>query len=745
MRTTTILLRLSTRLALTRSPEHVWRQVAVPVAAFVFMISLILMAGTLLMTERQEDRDLARRLVFSSTARASDAFTRTGLDMWRGERITVIWVERPARVTEAVLPPGMSSFPGPGEAVVSPALARLADRFPELAGRYPHRDVLGFEGVRTGGELLAYVRPVDNRGIGGTDEAVHLEGGDLVGRDVYRVSRLGPVAALGDGVPQAQLLAGLLVCLAIPSTLVLGAGFSTTSRIRDHRLQVLRGLGAGRSQLAVLAVLETFVLALPAILLACLVWAVWSPSAASIPFVGQALVPGDLVLPGWLWMPLVVLGCVVAVVVALVVTRAGRREAATNRPVSGRSESSWLTIGPLAASALAFMVAALFPHQTDLAGNAQLAGVALAGIGIPLVVPSCLRAVGSAMSRSPKVVPALVGHSLWWDPTRAARPFAGVAALLVIGLALSGVYAIGESVVAEYRADATAESGVHGANVVSVAWEQPRRLDSERLVAALPAATVLPYRMAPHVDSRSGDLRADPDEQHADEHGGALALNATCADLARVLEDLSCRRARTLPDPVRSEFAAEVSRATGHKVERIRLVPGTFPAPSGRVLVLGHAGLASLDEDVRDAAYQTLPAPQIGSDVGRLYPPPQAVYGWILLGLGVVFFLLLLAAVLSLVDRKLAEHRQNLVLVNLGASPGTLARLGAAFFAVPYAVTTVLGVVTGLILCTMLLDAATGLPWRFISSVVFPVVGLGVVGTLAVARFGARSALREPE
>jgi hypothetical protein len=117
---------------------------------------LLVLAATslVMMVRREEGRDARRSALLASTPAPTDLWLLGGDDEWRGEQFPVIWIE-PVGSTAPVLPPGMAQLPAPGQAVVSPALDRLAQQEPSIAARYPHRFVLGSEGIRSESELFA--------------------------------------------------------------------------------------------------------------------------------------------------------------------------------------------------------------------------------------------------------------------------------------------------------------------------------------------------------------------------------------------------------------------------------------------------------------------------------------------------------------------------------------------------------------------------------------------------------------
>jgi hypothetical protein len=188
-----------------------------------------------------------------------------------------------------------------------------------------------------------------------------------------------------------------------------------------------------------------------------------------------------------------------------------------------------------------------------------------------------------------------------------------------------------------------------------------------------------------------------------------------------------------------------VSAALGSSVEGVQLVAPEELAGAGTVLVLDRSPVEPLDERVRAAAYTTLPAPLIRSDVFRQRPPPQPILGWIGAGAGFAFVALSLACLVSVVDRILAVRDRHRLLVNVGGSPRMLAGLSATLFAVPFAVVSAVGLGAGIVIAAWQVQGESRMPWSFIGWTCFGVVVAGTVGTLAVTGLGARSARRDPK
>ena len=719
------LLRLAVGLARSSAPEHRWRRLAVPLSALLFMVLVLAATSVVVMVQRQNDRDAGRRVEISSRPAATDAFMRFGTDVWASKRIVLAWIEPATRVDTPVLPPGMERFPEPGQAVVSPELARLVDANPALTRRYGRPLVLGEQGLQTGGELLAYLRPPAGRRIGGEDSAVQRRGGQWLGRGpVIRASGFGRGSGLSPGEPvsTAEVAQAAFGLLGPPALIVLMIGLAAASRVRDHRFQVLAALGAPRRTVRALAALESLVLAVPALMAAALVWAIVTPRVVELPLLDYRVVRGDLVMPLWLLgaefiaaMALCAAGSVAALEV--------RRRRLTPRPVQEGSGLSALAIAPLAGAAGAFVLAGVIGG--DAAPRLNALGITLVIAGTPLMLPALLRSVGRVVGRSRRVALSLAGSAMTWDPRRAARPFMGLGALVVVALVAAGYTALMIHSSEEGRASGDAHA-------VSVEWREAEAGDLARLEAELGTGLVVPFQRGSGHDGASVHI-----------HGADLAIGASCPRLATAIRALECDP----DDPYVLSGAAARRLATVVGVGSepgIGLVPRSRLERSGAAFTLDDSSLRALDESTRTAALAAVPAPIVGSAIDR-EAVTSSLVGWIGAGGIVAALALAIACLLSLVDRLLAARQQHRHLLNLGISPSQMTVLTGALFAVPYGVMAAFGLGTGLVICFMLLDPGVPVPRAAIAATVGTTVAVGVAGSGLLAAYGSRQTLREAE
>jgi hypothetical protein len=723
-------LRLAVGLAANSAPEHRWRRVAVPLSALLFMLLILAATSVELMVKRQNERTAARRPAIASMAARSDVFMRLGHDTWRGRSIVVGWIEPASPEGKPVLAPGMARFPEPGQAVVSPELARLVDSNSGLADRYRRRMVLGDEGLGSGGELVAYVRPATGRRIGEEASATWRSGGRWRGRGpVARVSGFGGASGLllGDPVSTFSVGEAAFGLLCIPAVILLAIGLAAASPVRDHRFRVLAALGAPSRTLRTIAALEGSVLAIPALVAAALLWFVVMPHVDRLPFPGYRVVRGDLAVPAWLLLTEFITASALCAFVSTTAAWANRRPPAT-RPVGITSAPSMLALMPLGASIGVFLVAMAIGGTA--AADLNALGVLLAIAGTPLVLPFVLRAVGDSIRSASSVAPSLAGSAMSWDPRRVARPFMGLGALLVIALVGAGYTALVDG-------NDEGRAGVGSRSAVALEWHDRRPGDLDRLDARLQSALVVPFR---------GGAEDGEGHGHGTDEQTDLYVGATCRIIARYVATKPCddRRPYALSTPAQRQLAEVVGAAQDGPPSGVRLVPRSSLAGSGTAFAIDAGPLRRLDERARSAAMAAVPAPIVDSRINR-EPETSALVDWIAAGGTLAVIALTIACLVSLIDRLLTARRPHRHLVNLGISTRQVTVFAAVLFAVPYGVMAAFGLTTGLTICVMMLDSGTPIPWRAIGATLLATVAVGALGSGIVAALGSREALREAE
>jgi hypothetical protein len=716
-----VIARIAAGLARSSEPEHRWRRTAVPVAAAIFMLLALAGSSVVSMARRETGRMEQRTALLAVKPSPTDLILRVNDDVWRGEQYLVAWIE-PAGGTSPVLPPGIERLPEPGQAVVTPALDRMASRSPALAARYPDRLILGPEGVGGGDELLAYVRWPKGRRLHG-DLAGELSGDTRAVRvrafgapaGAARSLPLEPPAPMAPAVAVLEAALGLLV---VPGLIVLAAGTAAASGVRERRFEVLRWIGASRRTLVALSVLETSILALPGLAAAAILWSVVAPRLERVPLVGHDVVRGDLGLPWWVLATESCAGLLVTGLLSIALTAVRRRrEPARPRPASGRIALTPLRAAPLGAALAALALGRIVGGSAG--ATLSLAGIVAIVVGVPLVLPGALRAVGVAVGRLEPVAVSLAGRGLEWDPVRATRPFAGAAALIVLALSGSGYVALNRHV----EETAPPAAGTHA---VLVEWPDPHPRDPDRLASALREGLVAPLGEG--------------------EHAHSLVVGSTCRRIAPYLPGSGCdpEAPYGLPRDTERRLAGMLAFAAQDPDAEIRLAPASEVAP-GSALVLDDAPLGVLEESARTAAMRTLPAPSVHSQASSVAQESPLV-AWIVGGLATAAVALAAACLISLVDRLLDTHGHRRHLLNMGVTSGGLATLEALLFAVPYGTIVVVGFSVGLAVCVLLVGLSdVSMPWREIGAILGLAVAAGLAGTASVALLGARSIRENPE
>lgn len=729
-----MIFRIAFGLACNPAPEHRWRRVVVPVSAAVLMLLVLAGSSVVVMLGREEDRTMRRTALLASEPSPTDVDIVEGDDMWGGKQFPVVWIE-PAGNANPVLPPGMKRLPGSGQAVVSPGLDRLASRHPDLAARYPDRLVLDTEGVRNEDELFAYVRAPEGRALSG-DLA-----GDLSGdTQAVRVRAFGAPTGAGPSygmdslswpLPIGAVVEGVFGFLVLPGLMVLTVGLSAASGLRDKRFEVLRWIGVPARRLAALAVLETLILAVPGLVAAVIFWGVVSPRLGWMPLADHDVVYGDLGLPWRLLVAELGAGIALTSLVSVVVTTATavrRRGATSLRPATRRADLTPLRAAPLVLALVLFALG--FSIGGPLGGTLNLIGIFATLVGVPLVFPGALRAIGAALGRLESVPIQVAGRNLQWDPRRTARPFLGVAALIIIALSASGYLAFLNHV--EASPLPTGET-----RAVFVEWLDPHPEDADRLADAVGAGLVVPFREGEHTD-----------EEHQHTHGDTMFIGAACRQLVPYFPGTACDPDAPfeLPAATKQRLTGALAPAAHGPDTDVRLAPEGEFVVGGSALVLDKVPPGALESRVRGAAMRTFLAPYVYSGFsGETQQSP--LVAWIHGGVIAAVISLAVGCFFSLVDRLLGSRKHRRHLLSLGVSPRQLTVLEAWQFVVPYGTVLFVSFLAGLMICTLMVGGPDGIsmPWRGISVTFGAAVIVGLAGTASVAFFGARSIRENPE
>ncbi|QYG94875.1 hypothetical protein HC251_22220 [Iamia sp. SCSIO 61187] len=259
------------------------------------------------------DRVAWRTPMAAADPDAATAVQRTMTDAYRGREITRVELAPTGRGT-VPLPPGVDAVPGPGEVVVSPALADLLASEPAaaLGDRLPGTIVgqVGPEGRAIDADLVAVV--------GRAEGEIAVDGTPIVGYDAS-----GETDVIADYRVMAQIAAVLLV---VPTLLLVGALARLTAAQREQRLAGLRLVGATPGLVVAVTALETALAALAGAVGGVALYAAVLPAAARIELGGSDFAVADL----WLGA-----GALAAAVVLVPLLAAGSATVALRKVVIG--------------------------------------------------------------------------------------------------------------------------------------------------------------------------------------------------------------------------------------------------------------------------------------------------------------------------------------------------------------------------------------------------------------------------
>ncbi|MGW8378007.1 permease [Streptomyces sp. ODS28] len=251
-------------------------------AAAVALVALAAVAAVATY-EGRADRAAARGPLLGDQPRGAVALWRESFDAVGEVPHTVVYLQPLA--PDAAPPPGLTRWPAPGEAVLSPELVRRGGQ-EQITGRYGRfAGTIGEEGLVSPSERLVYARPAHAPGAAERREAWSY---------VRGFGHPYPMGEILYARPLPQVLLGLGALAGVPALALLVVAARVGSRTRDRRSALLDALGGTRRHRALVNVGEA---ALPAALgtaLAALPWCAVSLLDLRLPPTGYVLNGADL-------------------------------------------------------------------------------------------------------------------------------------------------------------------------------------------------------------------------------------------------------------------------------------------------------------------------------------------------------------------------------------------------------------------------------------------------------------------
>ncbi|MFF2353504.1 hypothetical protein ACFVVL_27410 [Kitasatospora sp. NPDC058115] len=574
-----------------------------------------------------------------------------------GRRIKIVRVADPDG--RGPFPPGISAWPRPGQALVSPALDRLIHSTGSPLAEWfatVDTDVLPRTAVAGAGQLLAYV--------GVPPEELGTQQGPLTGFG----DRGGP----GFGWYPAL---GCMLFLVMPALALVLTASRFGRQVRTTRYQALRLLGLPAAHARLAGALESAAPVAAGALLAALAWPLLLPDTFALPVTGRRLFGADLHVPAGR-SALAVLGVTALAAVLGAATAAGSDRASRSvrflKPV--RLTSPWVAL--LFGAGLLLLAAAYARHKAR--DPLLWTAIVLLGAGLPSAAAWAGQWLARLLGRiEAGVVWLLAMRRLAADPQTRFR---------VAGMVGIAVFAVGA---AQPVSQVMAQPNLPWAAAARAAGHTDLLARAETLEA-------VPLRLGEPPDAVRGPVPAvalwSPGQDPAT-RPAHTALVATCPQLETLLAGPlpDCTGGRMMLRTADSPHVGGAPGAGGELILRsadrtrqasIPPVAGTLELPSGSdapvealmVLPPDDGALAALGTPFLISTYMRIPVDAAAwesagtwvvssSPAYRLvnsYQLSEVLDGtgsWVLLGLTVAAAITVLGAVLTLAED--AGHRRE--------------------------------------------------------------------------------------
>lgn len=432
---------LGLRLSVGSGRQGLLRTVLMSSGAALGSLIVLACLGTLSVAAAQHDRAEARNPVYLSLdengeapAAAPGALRIVEIDDAIGTR-PLRRVAVGGATPDGPRPPGIAALPGPGEAIVSPALAELIrtderakDRFPQRitgtigsAGLVAPDELYAYVGVPAGDPALALARPAVT-GFGAPLEW-YAYGGTTTGPDVFSDAR------------------GAAMAFALFVLVPFGVFLATCARLsastRDRRIAALRLLGITGRQAALVNAIETGVVAAGGAVGGTALFALLAPVSQGWQIGRLHWYAADIGVPAALVVTVLAATVGYAVLVGVLAARPARIDPLGVRRQAPAGRPRTLRLAVLAAGLGSAALAGTWTSaDPDTRGWLLAAGVLLTGLGLALALPVLGYAAAGLTQRLPRT-------PVWLDlATARLRHSPGVAPRLVASIAVA-VYVAG--------------------------------------------------------------------------------------------------------------------------------------------------------------------------------------------------------------------------------------------------------------------------------------------------------------
>lgn len=436
------MIRLALRLAVAGGREAVARLTVIAVAVAVGSgLLLTTVAGLHAVTSQNAryawmNTGLVQNPANTGPAAAAPARWLSNWDFFDGEQIGRIDFARTGRDFPA--PPGVARMPGPGEYVVSPAMADLIRTTPadQLGDRYPGHEigVIGPAGLPAPTSLLIIV----GRTPAELEPMAHTHTVDRIETRDPRDCRGCQAGTTNDGID--LILSVVAAALAFPLLMFIGTATRLSAARREERFAAMRLIGATPRQIAVIATVESTVAALAGAILGFGLYFALRPAVAAIPFTGERFFLSDIHVTGVDALAILIGIPVAAAVAARFALRRVRvSPLGVSRRTTPKPPRAVRLIPVLAGLAeLAYFVGRR-PMTTNGQIAAYLSGIFVVMIGLVVAGP-WLTMTGSRIlaGRARRPAALIAGRRLADNPKAGFRAISGIMLALFVTAVASG-------------------------------------------------------------------------------------------------------------------------------------------------------------------------------------------------------------------------------------------------------------------------------------------------------------------
>ncbi|MEU6757759.1 hypothetical protein [Streptomyces sp. NPDC046685] len=482
------------------------------------------------------------------------ALWKPGFDVVDGLQYSVVTII--PLTSDAPPPPGVAAWPGPGEAVLSPALAQ-AGAAEDITGRLG-RDVgrISEAGLSSSSERLAYVRPPD--ALADKDKMFTITGygakGPYIGDQLF--------------TEPLELFALAVVGLMLfPAAVLVVIAARAGGEARDRRAALLDALGASQTARSLVNLGEA---GLPVVLGAALGMGALVGLVAtdvSLPFTGFTI-PAASIRAAAVPLGLTAAACVLVVLVSVVVLHRHNSSRSTIRPGGGsrRLPRWWPALFPVALLLATRGPGLLAPGNPRLFLAIYFVAALVTFATLPSVLALTVAALGRFLGRLGRrhggTGTLVAGRWLTAQPGVTARLVAG----FVVAIGLIGQVQLNTSRLSEPMIAAQATAERIGTSVLTIATPRDNARTSAFLASLPKDAAVFSLRTGPAPDGTVLSVLQAPCEQLQTIHQdcGGDGSSATVADRDARLAELArwyapSGRIQLRQGPLVSELPAEES------------------------------------------------------------------------------------------------------------------------------------------------------------------------------------------